>query len=83
MGFEASKDDVDEDQLVQDIKIKKSIDGNNKDEVLILLDQSRSSLVSSSCYFIMSLFCLGWAMRLYLYKRTVQVNYYLKKVVLR
>lgn len=64
------------------IKIRKYLEGNTKEDVLVAIE-GRPSWFNKTFYFIVSLFSLGWIIRLYIYKNTVCVNYYLKKVIIK
>ncbi|CDW88530.1 UNKNOWN [Stylonychia lemnae] len=77
-----SIDYIDEDRLIDNIKIRKFLEGNFKEEILVCMDNNKSIILNGTFYFFLSMFCLGWITRMYVYRNTLQVNYYLKKVIL-
>lgn len=73
---------IDEDDLLKSIKVRKYLEGNTKDDVMVSIE-APPSWFNKTFYFMMSIVCLGWIIRLYLYKNTVCVNYYLKKIIVK
>ena len=60
------------------------LEGNAKEEALVAVDPSgRPSWLSPNLYLILTMLCLGWTLRIYLYRSTVNIDYYLKKVILK
>ena len=60
------------------------LEGNTKEEAMIAVDPAgKSPSWFGHFYFISTLLCMGWAIRLYMYVNTVCVNYYLKKVIIK
>lgn len=63
------------------VSVRTYLEGNTKEEIIASLD-SKPFWLNNTYYFVLSLLCLGWVIRLYLHRATLQVNYYLRKVVL-
>lgn len=59
------------------------LEGNAKEEVLVAVDEQMPWWLSPNMYLILTMLCLGWTLRIYLYRSTVNINYYLKKVILK
>lgn len=76
---------IDEAKLFKSINVKMYLEGNTREEAIVSLDPAGKppSWFDSQFYFIATLLCMGWAIRLYLYVNTVCVNYYLKKVLIK
>ena len=76
---------IDEAILFKSIKVKMYLEGNTREEAIVSLDPAGKppSWFDSQFYFITTLLCMGWVIRLYLYLNTVCVNYYLKKVLIK
>lgn len=60
------------------------LEGNTKEDALVAIDPAgRPSWFNNQFYFFMTLLCMGWIIRLYMYVNTVNVNYYLKKLIIK
>ena len=74
--------DIDEEELLKKIETKIDLAGFTKEE-LYYVNGEKPGWLSSSVYLMMSAFAFGWIIRLIFYSKTVAINYYLKKVILR
>lgn len=78
-----STPNIDEHKMLKDINFRMYLEGNTKEEIVACLDPNgRPFWLNNTYYFLLTLLCLGWVIRLYLFMNTLQVNYYLKKVIL-
>ncbi len=75
---------INEQELVKNIQVKMYLEGNTKEDALVAVDPAgRPSWFNNQFYFFMTLLCMGWIIRLYMYVNTVNVNYYLKKLIIK
>lgn len=73
--------DIDQ-ELFNKIETKIELAGYTKEEVVIL-NGDRPCWLSQTMYFFMTLLCMGWIVRFLIYNKTVSINFYLKKIILR
>ena len=67
---------------MNDIKVRWFLEGTERDEMLLAVREPPWWL-SNGFYLGMTLVGMGWLIRLILYRKTVYVNYYLKKIVIK
>jgi len=75
---------LDENKLFKNIAVRLYLEGNTKEDMLVGVDPAgRPSWFNNQFYFLMTLLCLGWIIRLYLHRNTLCINYYLKKMIIK